>query len=336
MYANCVGGLVRDADLGRVLPHEHLNIDQRFLCKEPAPADVGQRPEPAGEDIRRFPMHSPENLNMCDESTAAQEAAAIAQYGGKTIVDVTPRGLSRDPQLLLRISKATRLNVIMGTGYYTQKAHPPKLADESIVSIAGLMVREITEGVNGVKAGVIGEIGTDEPLHGEEIRVLRAAGRAHLETGCPVSIHFAGGCRELRHVLRLLSEEGLRDFSRVVICHMDVTLDLEQAQEVADCGAMIEYDTFGHEGYRDSKDNLMPSDERRVEALAELRAQGLLPHVLVSHDVCMRSLWRRFGGYGYTNLFSRIAAMLVRAGFDEADLNLLFVKNPARTFAYIS
>jgi phosphotriesterase-related protein len=78
----------------------------------------------------------------------------------------------------------------------------------------------------------------------------------------------------------------------------------------------------------------MPRDQDRAEALAQLDAWGLLPRVLVSHDVCMKSLWRRYGGYGYTNLLDRVRPTMTAVGLaDEAQRQLCLI-NPSRVFAF--
>ncbi|NIN66526.1 MAG: phosphotriesterase-related protein, partial [Anaerolineae bacterium] len=60
-----------------------------------------------------------DNLVLEDEELAMREASLFRRAGGKTIVDVTNWGLGRDPHALTRISRATGLNIVMGSGYYT-------------------------------------------------------------------------------------------------------------------------------------------------------------------------------------------------------------------------
>jgi phosphotriesterase-related protein len=333
MQAVCVRGMVDASALGIMLPHEHLNTDARFLCQaqslERAPITAILL-----ADLKRRPMDYLDNLDMREEPTVIEEAARFGHASGRTIVDLTTNEIGRDPALLARISTATGLNVIMATGFYVRQAHPDWLADAPVETIAELFVREIRDGIDGVHAGVIGEIGTGDPLDPQEAKVVRAAAQAHLQTGCPINVHFAAKCREVFTVLEILRAEGVTDFSRVVISHMDVAIDLEQQRAVAEWGANVEYDTFGHEAYPDSKGNLMPRDEGRVDALAQLDAWGLLPRVLVSHDVCMKSLWRRYGGFGYTNLLDRVRPMMTAVGLsDEAQRQLLLI-NPSRVFAF--
>lgn len=335
MRAVCVEGLVDGESLGVVLPHEHLNADGSFLCQAPDPQRIPVEQIPADE-LRRAPMDYLANLDMRDEQVATAEAAALVRAGGRTLVDLTTNDLGRDPQLLARVSAATGLRIIMATGYYTHPAHPAELRHATVEEIAQRFVADIQTGVEGIRAGVIGEIGTDDPVHPQEMKVLRAAAQAHLATGCPVNVHFAAKCREVFTVLDLFRAEGVKDLAPVVVSHMDVAIDLEQQRAVAEMGATIEYDTFGHEAYPDSKGNLMPRDEERLEALARLVSWGLAPRLLVSHDVCFKSQWRRYGGYGYTDLLDRLRPIMPRYGLDARAQEQLFVTNPRRLFAFMA
>lgn len=334
MRAQLIRSAITATDLGIVLPHEHLHADlRRFLGGRPA--DSRALAAVPIEDLERAPMEFLQNLDLLDEGDVVPEVAAYARAGGKTLVELTPIDLARDPLSLDRISVASGLQVIMGTGYYVRASHPAIISEMSIEDIARTFVREIEEGVDGLRAGVIGEIGTSDPLDPQEASVVRAAALAQLATGCPINLHFAGGCREVFHVLEILREVGITDFSRVVISHMDVVIDLEQQREVAQLGAIVEYDTFGHENYPDSRGNRMPRDEERLAGLAQLVEWGLEANVLISQDVCLRTLWHSYGGRGYDNLLTRIPPMMRTFGIDPQTQAQLMIANPSRVFAFL-
>ncbi len=334
MRAQSVSGAIEAAELGVVLPHEHLHADLRLFLgdrdNDPRPLATVPRPE-----LERMPMAFLENLDLLDDGTVAQEVAAYRRAGGRTIVELTPIDLGRDPVTLKRIAAQSGLRVIMGTGYYVRASHPPGLAESTTERIAKTFIGDINDGIAGVRAGVIGEIGTSDPLDPQEATVVRAAARAQLATGCPINIHFAGGCREVFHVLDLLRDSGLTDLSRVVVSHMDVVIDLDQQREVAQRGAIVEYDTFGHEAYPDSRGNRMPRDEERVAGIAQLLEWGLGANVLVSQDVCLRTLWHAYGGRGYDNLLTRIPSLMRAHGIDEKAQAELMITNPARVFSFL-
>lgn len=336
VQARTVTGDVHRSDLGVMLPHEHLNTDARFLCTDKNRPDLAMDQIPLA-DLRQAPMAYVENLDMRDEVIAGAEVELFQAAGGRTLVDLTPSGVSRDPELLQRVSSRTGVLVIMGTGYYVEASHPPSLAAKTVEEIANEMVREINIGVDetGIRAGVIGEIGTGDPLLRGEERVVRGAGIAQLETGCPINVHFAAGGSQVHRVLDILVAEGIRDLSRVVVSHMDVAIDLVRDGEIASRGAMVEYDTFGHEQYPDSRGFQMPTDEVRAAAVASLVDAGHIGNLLLSHDVCFRHLWTRYGGHGYGNLLNRVAPMLRQAGVSELQQRQLMVDNPSRVFAFI-
>src|SRR5207253_2192111 len=82
--------------------------------------------------------------------------------------------------------------------------------------------RDATEGVggSGVRAGIIGEIGTDKPwLSAQEERVHRAAARASRRTGLAITTHSVQSRVGLDQ-LSVFEAEGA-DLSRVVVGHAD-------------------------------------------------------------------------------------------------------------------
>jgi phosphotriesterase-related protein len=98
------------------------------------------------------------------EVDAVPALLRFGQTGGRTIVDLTTNAIGRDTALLAHVSAATGLNVIMATGFHVRLGHPERLGDAPVENIAPLFVREIRDGVDGIQAGVIGEIGTGDPL----------------------------------------------------------------------------------------------------------------------------------------------------------------------------
>ncbi len=336
MKAVTVKGLIDETELGQTLVHEHLNVDSRFLCTDRDAVDVPIRNINV-EDILRHPMRFLDNLNLQDEDTARLELNHFSAVGGRTIVDVTPHmGTSRNPDLLRRLSEATNVNIIMGSGWYVFAAHPDHLLSRSDSEITDMIVRDLIIGdpESGIRAGIIGEIGTGDPLLPREEVILRAAARAHVITGCPMNIHMAAGCREVFHILDILESEGVDDLSRVVISHMDVQIDLGQQREVISRGARVEYDTFGHMAYPDSRGFMMPTDEERIDAIADLASAGLLNSVVVSHDVCLKHLWKTYGGSGYTPLLTDLRPLFHSRGFTNTDIDTLLIENPQSLLAY--
>src|SRR5579872_2148006 len=163
MKAHTVLGEVLPEQLGVTSCHEHLLIDATCLLASEPSKNVIDGPvtiEILGE-LRRDPYFSRDNLQMLDVNLASEEAAFFKRAGGGTIVDCTTIGLSRDIKSLAKISKATGLNIISGTGFYVDASHPKYVSEKSVDALADLMIQEITQGVegtDGLRCGIIGEI----------------------------------------------------------------------------------------------------------------------------------------------------------------------------------
>ena len=69
-----------------------------------------------------WPSQNKDNFMLLDEDEAIKEAMHFKAAGGNSIVELTSIGLSRNPKALARISRKTGLNIIMGSGYYTEKS----------------------------------------------------------------------------------------------------------------------------------------------------------------------------------------------------------------------
>jgi phosphotriesterase-related protein len=241
------------------------------------------------------------------------------------------------------------MHIVTVCGYYTGHFHPPGLIERSVADIAAEFVRELTVGIDGtgIRAGVIGEIGTGEPMYSpgwrstmpdlspSEELVVRAAGRAQHQTGAPVSIHIYNYVPNTlaHHALDLLQAEGA-DLEKVAIDHLDTRPDPDYAQSIADRGAFIEFDTFGIEFVTDSTFTQFARDSDRITLVVEMIRRGYIDHILLSHDVCWKSLLVSYGGYGYAHLSQHVEPWLRHAGISDAQIATMRVSNPARWLAY--
>lgn len=295
-------GEIEPSTLGRTLMHEHV------FC-----------------DIYRVTGRLNEVLN--DEALAVEELAALRHAGGAALVEVTTPDLGRDPQALRRVAQKTKLNIVMGTGWYRQPFYPPEIDRLPTKELADVMITELTVGVEGtgIRAGIIGEIGINSDYAtAQEERVLRAAARAQKATGAPLTTHAS------MYPVGLLQLEILRDedtdLSRVIIGHCDTYLDQSYHLAILEAGAYVQFDTVGR--------NHMNPDSRRASALVELVRLGWERKLLLSSDRCHRSDLRAFGGLGYGYVFTRFFDMLRAEGIDDETLNTITVDNPRRALAW--
>ncbi len=109
----------------------------------------------------------------------------------------------------------------MGTGFYVGETHPEKLSRMTEEEIGDLMVGELQEGVDGICAGYIGEIGISEIFDDKERRVLRAAAVAHKKTGAAINVHINPWTVNGLEAADILLNAGVRPES-ICISHIDV------------------------------------------------------------------------------------------------------------------
>ncbi len=333
-----VTGELSREELGTVTPHEHIFINlSNFFEERPLryienPAEEKVKMEYLGQ-LNRDPYAIRDNLIMDDFETQKKELLYFKKAGGNTVVDATMDGIGRDPEALRRISVETGLNVIMGTGFYVYSSHPDFLEKMSENEIADLMCREINEGVNGVRAGVIGEIGISELFNDAERKVLRAASIAHKKTGVGVLVHINPWTTNGLEAADILLE-GEVSPKRIAISHIDVENREEYIFALLEKGVYIEFDNFGKEYYveKDARRDgygCFVSDVQRVKFLKKLIDKGYLSQILLSCDVCLKTLLRSYGGWGYDHLLLNVLPMMKEEGITDEEIETMLKKNPA-------
>jgi phosphotriesterase-related protein len=346
-------GPISPDELGPTMMHEHLlvNLD-RWFAPVDDPELAQYRDEPVGPElvelVRRFPFSlTVDNGRLEDEALAAEEAGALADAGGSALVDCTMDGIGRDPVAVARLSQATGLHVVQGTGYYIELSHPDHVAAASADELAAHFVRELAEGIGetGIRAGIIGEIGTSGidratrvksgDVTPAEEKVLRAAGAASIETGAAVTVHLDPRGDGADRVIDVLEAEGVAP-ERMIMDHLDARPDLDYHLRIADRGVFVEYDHFGREYFAPhmGEGKRYTQDSRRIELLVELVERGHTAQLLVSQDVCAKIDLHRHGGNGYDHVLRRIVPRLREAGLDDATLLTILVENPRRALAF--
>lgn len=292
-------GPIAPHSLGLTLHHEH----------------VVARPRGAGAEDPDLLLDDPER--------ALAELEQAFDAGLRAIVDMTPADYGRDVEALASIARRSRVHVVATTGHHKDKHAAPFLAGATTEEIAARNVREVIEGIDGtsVRAGVI-KAGTSlNAITVVEERVLRAAAWAAVATGAPVSTHTERGTMALEQ-LAILESEGL-DPARVVVGHLDFTLDEAYLRRVLETGAFVSFDQV-------SKTKYAP-DAARAAMVWRLVEAGYSDQLLLSGDLARRSYLRAYGGGpGLTFLVERFPRYLYDAGLDGATVRRLYVDNPAR------
>lgn len=339
--AMTVLGPISPDRLGITLPHEHILIDLRCWWVDPPEASLkAVACQPVGLSnlgvLRREPFISQDNLMLLDPELALQEVRKFKRAGGSTITDVTNLGIGRDPLVLKGIALETGLNIIMGSGYYIAASHPPEIDRKTVEEIEEEIVQDVTAGTGdtGIRAGIIGEIGTSYPITDNEVKSLRAAARAQKRTGAPLTVHPYPWAKEGLLILDILEKEGA-DLGRVVMSHMNPTLyDLDYHRAIARRGTYVEYDLMGMEFYGDSSGLSTPRDTESVAAIRRLISDGHLGRILMSHDVCLKMQLTAYGGWGYAHILNHIVPMMKKEGVTDEQIHTLLVENPRRVLTF--
>lgn len=297
MKVNTVLGPVDVDELGVTLTHEHLHNDQFEVYT-------------SNRDARLY-----------DTDMLVEEVQRYADAGGRTMFEVTPRDLGRNPAGIAEVARRTGLNILMSTGRYREEFYEADLWKRSTRDIATEFIADIEEGVDGIRAAVIGEIGTNgyhvSPV---EERIHRASARAHNATGAPITTHSA--CSEVGLAqLDIFEEEGV-DLRRVVVGHCDTWPFIEYHEAIAARGAFVQYDVI--------RGIFAAEVERQARLVVEMIERGHIRQLLLSQDINREISLVGYGGTGYAFVVTTFSEMLRDRGVTDAQLETLLVENPRR------
>ncbi len=319
--------------LGRVSMHDHLLTDSRMLF-----ARASTEP-PDGESVtienlgwlRWNLLGIADNLALDDAALAAEELRRAGELGQGTLVDLTSWGLGPRPAELPAIARAAGVNVVAGCGVYLDRPHPEWIARQSIdqltATFLGALEDELEAGC-GFRAGIIGILGTGEPLSASEERVLLAAAAAAGQSGAAIVLRIDATARRGPELLERIAAAGC-PAERVIFGNVDEYIDLGYHRELAAAGATLEW-CFGNEarlrpGLRE------PSDGERIAALTELLDEGgMAERCVLGCSVWTKTQLRAFGGCGYEHLLRNVVPALQEGGVSAATVETMLVSNPAR------
>ena len=328
--------------LGVTLTHEHMLVDASSFSLLPMEASE-----------RGAHYRDPYRMAMFDVPAAIEEVNLFKQYGGTSLVECTPIDLARDPVGLARISRATGVNVIMGTSYYVSHTHPDDMDSRAEDEIVEEIVADVTAGApthrwefvaatpslirtqTDIRAGVIGEVGCSWPIADNERKVLRASGRAQRLTGAPVLVHPGRNETAPLQALEILEAAGA-DLGRVIIGHLDRTVFQRSILErTAESGCYLEWDLFGTERSFYNSTTDMPSDAQRMDDIAWIVSRGYGDRVLVAHDTESENSFYRNGGHGYFHILANVVPRMRSRGYTEETVQRILVGNPRDILTFV-
>lgn len=345
-----VNGPIDPDTLGNTIMHEHIFINFSLPDNDPERWRWAGRTPPRGAtavglynrpltmdilDLVTLGRPNRDNLLLTDEATAIDEVREFKIRGGQTIVDVTSIGLGRDPLALRRVAQASGLQIVMGASWYRKSWHPRDMDSRSVESLTEQIVHDVVSGVDdtGIRAGIIGEVGTQgDPLTPNEIKVIKASGRASRLTGAPVSVHTSAQLHEQPKILDLLAAEGA-DLTRVIVGHSNsLAADQPFMKQLLDRGVYIQFDLLGRQ----------PTVRRRVTdtdvaaAIVELIDAGYVDRILLSQDVCTKVQLKAFGGTGFSFILEQFIPYLKRLGVTDEQIGTIMITNPKRVLTFAS
>lgn len=298
-----VRGPVPPAGLGVALPHEHL-----FSNFGEAPAEPGVYNEAALL------------------AAVIPSVAKARERGCGTIADATAAWFGRNPRLLRIIAGKTGLSILTNTGYYgaAQDRYVPELAYvESEEALAARWVQEYRAGIGqtGIRPGFL-KIGVDGVgLSPIDAKLVRAAARAHRQTGLAIQVHTGNNVEGAMRQLAILKQERVRPEAWIWV-HANQVKDEAALKEAAQAGAWISLDGLD-----------AGTMERHLELAVLMKQWGRLGQVLLSHDGNSFRAGGKRPARDYTLLFDVFVPRLASAGFSQEEIRHITVGNPARALA---
>ena len=331
-------GLIENEKITAALPHEHVLSDLRPIVE---PIDNGIFYDKVSlsnyGELARNPYAGLDNAVLDDKEAAIDEFKTLYEQGINLVADVTTFGRNKDyVQFLKEFSLKTGVHIVCGCGSYIDASVSEDFKSKSVSEMRKIIINDLTKGMEGtdIKAGVIGEIGSSKKITEAEYKFLQAAAEAQNETGFGMHIHACLFNREGLNALDFAVKCGANT-EKICIDHIDVLLDEEYIMGILERGAYAEFDDFGKEYYVDRRNrNLLEGsfarDTERVKFIKKLIERGFLKQILITNDICLKSMLHKYGGWGYEHIPRNIVPMMEDFGIDKKNIETIIRDNPIR------
>jgi len=293
------------SDLGAILPHEHVVADLRPL---------GERDADSNHPVAMI------------RKLIEPEVRAALSVGVTAIVEATPIGVGRRADAIEAISAATGMPFVVATGVYREPWVPSLVRELTSSELTDWMLRELEDRIPGTttRAGWIKLSAGDDGMTPEEERILRAAARAAIVSGCAIGSHTVRA-DVVGSQLDVLESEGFPP-NRFVWIHAQAEPTRTRHLDLARRGCWIEYDGIG----------VSPSIDEYVALVGTLAEAGHEDRVLLSQDSGWYDPGNPTGGLAqgpYTNVHEQFVPALLSAGFGQTLVDSLSIRNPFNAFA---
>lgn len=309
---NTVLGSVDVNDLGFTLMHEHVLTSSAGIPQ--AFPDLVDK----GEAITRG-------------VAALRDAAA---EGVRTFVDVTTMDLGRDMTVIKEVAQQSEIHIIVATGIWVDL---PRAIARGVTpdQLARAFIMDIEVGLEGtgIKAGVIKVATTEDGVTPANEILLRAAARASIHTGVPISTHTFAQARVGEAQVRIFLEEGV-DLRRVYIGHSNDTDDLDYLAGLASQGCFL-----GMDRYPGGRAEGLQWEER-TQVVKRLVDMGLTEQIAMSHDYTISALFlpemeeerRAYNPDSISFITRKVLPRLREMGVSNEAIHTMVVDVPRRYF----
>jgi predicted metal-dependent phosphotriesterase family hydrolase len=272
---------------------------------------------------------------------ACVDVKEFACLGGRTLIDSMPCSAGRNVRKLVAVASGARVNIVCPTGVHLSKYYAPGHWSErfSAKEIAKLFVADIEEGIDWHdydgpfiersphRAGLIkvatGLYGIDD----QQKKIMEAAAAAHHVTGAPLLTHTEEGTAVLDQI-ELLRSLGV-PLEHVCISHTDRLPDITYHREILSSGVCVEYDSAFRWKQNEAARN--PT----LDLVLQMFADGFGDQVMLGMDAARRRYWHGYDGQpGLAFLIRDFVPRLLAEGMAQADIDRIFIGNPARCYAF--
>jgi predicted metal-dependent phosphotriesterase family hydrolase len=302
---------------------------------------------------------------VIEELNAAKEAGVSCIVNAKSERPLNVANLKT-------ISTRTNMHIVACTGFYMEYTYPPELATKSEDQIAEDFVQEAKREGFGAY-GEMGQSPNTRELSPAELKVFRAAGKAHLRTNLPIFTHnpYGTGPNVPREagLLQLDAFEAVGVKPQSVAVGHTCCLDDPKAdiiKQIAKRGAFVGFDRMEDfhpalpPGARPRLNGTVHDvpDEQRVKEVLELLDAGYEKNLLLADDSTIQPLkiseeigqlmkdhWLTeadaakiktmiYRSMGLGRSVSRFVPKLRKAGVKEKTLHTILYDNPRRFLAF--
>jgi phosphotriesterase-related protein len=273
---------------------------------------------------------------MDDLDRAVTEVREAADAGLVSIVEMTPIGLGRRPDLLRAVSEATGLRIIGATGFHRDVHYAADhwVHEASVETLAERVVTDLVTGMHAsdwadagapldpARAGAIKAGASYHHVSPAERRRLEACAIGSRRTGAAILVHAEIGTAG-HEIVDLLEGWGVGT-NRIALAHMDRNPDVELHAEIASRGVTLEYDTLGRTKYH--------PDSTLLDLIGAMVEAGHGDRLMLGCDLGRRDYFRAWGGGpGLAYLLTTFVPRLRRRIGDDAS-DAILIANPARFY----